>query len=134
MAIFDDFSKIPKTWVFYHNLSPKYAYFPVFRPRKIGKVKIAKSAFSANFGKSANFAFWWQIMVENPCFWNFRKIIKNGHFWISDPFSAISRKRAPRGPRWPNFALTYTKFFLFSCSFQVCQKLKMGSKKIGLVT
>ena len=23
MAIFDDFSKIPKTWVFYYNLSPK---------------------------------------------------------------------------------------------------------------
>ena len=62
--------------------------------------------------------------VQKTCFWNFRKIPQNGHFWILGPFSTFSWKRLPRDLRWPSFALTYTNFFL--CSFLICQKLKKG--------
>ena len=44
-------------------------------------------------------------------FLKFWKIPKNDHFWILGPFSAILRKRTLRGPRQPDFALTYTIFF-----------------------
>ena len=74
---------------------------------------------------------WSKIIVQNTCFWNFGKIPQNGHFWISGLLSAIMRKRAPRGPRWPDFALTYTKIFLFYVVSRYVKNSKIGPKNFS---